>query len=156
MLKGGRLQAGPVSVAMSGGARMQVSLTADAGAVGLSLAAPALPLALVGQYFGLPGAMAGSADLSAQWRARGGTVRALAGSLEGPFSITAVQGRLTNQAMVELTGAALSALGITVPAQGETALDCLGAGWIVREWGGDAADNRAADELSVAAGGGSG
>ena len=125
-LKGGRLQATPVSVAMSGGARMQVSLTADAGAVGLSLAAPALPLALVGQYFGLPGAMAGSADISAQWRARGGTVRALAGSLDGPFSITAVQGRLTNQAMIELTGAALTALGITVPAQGETTLECLG------------------------------
>ena len=128
-LKAGRLVAGPISVEMPR-SRMQATARVDAGQVGapvsVSVTAPALPLALVARYFDVPGSVVGTADLSVQWQARGGTMRALAGSLEGPFSITAVKGQLTNRALIGLTGAALSALGITVPAEGETRLDCLG------------------------------
>lgn len=128
-LKGGRLQAGPVSVAMPG-SRMQAALTVDAGAAGapmtFSLSAPALPLALLARYFGVPGPMAGTAAVDAQWRARGQTMRALAGTLDGPFSITAVNGQFSNRALIDMTSAALDALGIAVPPQGETRLACLG------------------------------
>ena len=128
-LKGGQLQAGPVSVAMPG-SRMQASLTVDAGSggdpVSFSLSAPALPLALIARYFGVPGPMTGTASVSAQWRARGRTMRQLASTLDGPFSITAVNGQLTNRALIGLTAAALEALSIQVPPQGETRLDCLG------------------------------
>ena len=128
-LKGGRLEAGPVSVAMPG-ARMQASLTVDAATagtpVGFALSAPALPLELIARYFNVPGPMVGTAGIDAQWRARGATMRALASTLDGPFSIRAVGGRFTNRALIDMTQAALNALGIAVPPQGETRLDCLG------------------------------
>ncbi len=126
-LKGGVLQAGPVSVAMAGG-RMQMGLTADAraGAVSLSVAAPALPLAVVARYAGVPGPVVGNAAVNTQLRARGQTIRELASTLEGPFSITAVGGQFSNRALIGLTSAALDALGIRVPAEGETTLGCLG------------------------------
>ena len=128
-LKGGRLQAAPISVAMPG-SRMQASLTVDAASaaapVSFTLAAPALPLALLARNFGVPGPMVGTAAVNAQFRARGQTMRDLASTLEGPFSIAAVNGQLTNKALVDMTSAALEALGITVPPQGETKLTCLG------------------------------
>ncbi len=124
-LKGGRLQAKPVSVAMPG-SRMQASLTADAGSVNFTLAAPALPLALLARNFGVPGPMMGTAAVKAQLRAHGQTMRELASTLDGPVSIAAVDGQLTNKALIDMTAAALDGLGITVPPQGETKLTCLG------------------------------
>ncbi|MDT7952183.1 MAG: AsmA family protein, partial [Acetobacteraceae bacterium] len=128
-LKGGLLEAGPISVAMPG-SRLEAAIKVDASSaappVSFSLAAPALPLALIARSVGLPGPMTGTAAISVQWRASGSTPRALASSLEGPFSIRALDGRLTNAALIDLTSAPLDALGIKVPAQGETRLDCLG------------------------------
>lgn len=127
-LKGGVLQAGPVTVAAP--ARMQAALTVDAHSaaapVSLSLSAPALPLALLARYAGVPGPIAGAATVTTQLRAHGQTVRELASTLEGPFSITAVDGQLSNQTLIALTSAALDALGISVPPQGETKLTCFG------------------------------
>ena len=126
---GGRLRAGPVSVAMPG-ARVTATLAVDAAAAGtpasLSLAAPAVPLQLLGRWFGVPGPMAGSAAVQAQVRGRGATVRSVASTLDGTVSVAAVGGQLTNRALIGLTGAALEALGITVPPAGETRLECLG------------------------------
>ena len=124
-LKGGRLQVKPVSVAMPG-SRMQASLTADAGSVSFTLAAPALPLALLARNFGVPGPMVGSAAVNAQLRGHGQTMRELASTLDGSVSIAAVDGQLTNKALIDMTSAALEALSITVPPQGETKLTCLG------------------------------
>jgi hypothetical protein len=53
-------------------------------------------------------------------------MRELASTLDGPVSIAAVDGQLTNKALIDMTAAALDGLGITVPPQGETKLTCLG------------------------------
>jgi uncharacterized protein involved in outer membrane biogenesis len=128
-LKGGRLQVGPLKLAMPGGPA-QFSMTADGSAaaapVSLSLQAAALPLALVARYAGLPGPVAGTAQVQAQLHAAGRSVRELATSLGGTFSIASVEGQFSNAALIKLTSAALEALGIAVPAQGQTRLICLG------------------------------
>ena len=127
-LKGGVLQAGPMSVAAP--SPMRAALTVDArtaaAPMSLSLSAPALPLALLARYAGVPGPIAGTAAVDTQLRARGQTMREIASTLEGPFSIAAVNGKFSNKALIELTAAALDALGITVPPQGETKLACFG------------------------------
>ena len=127
-LKGGVLQAGPVSVAAP--SPMQAALTVDArtaaAPVSLSLSAPALPLALLARYAGVSSPVAGTAAVTTQLRGRGQTMREIASTLEGPFSIAAVNGQFSNKTLIELTAAALDALGITVPPQGETTLSCLG------------------------------
>ncbi len=128
-LKGGRLHAGPLKLAMPGGPAV-LTLTADASGsavpVSLELHAPALPLALVARHAGLPGPVTGAARIEAQLHATGRSLRALASTLDGPVSVTSTGGQMTNAAFLQLTAAALGALGIHVPAQGETALRCLG------------------------------
>ena len=125
-LKGGRLQVGPLKLALPAGP-FELSMTADgSAAVNLSLQAPTVPLALIARYAGLPGPAAGTAQVKAQLNGAGQTVRAVAASLNGPFSIAAVNGQFSNAALIKLTSAALEALGITVPAQGQTRLVCLG------------------------------
>ncbi len=132
-LEGGRLRVAPVSVAMPGGA-MQMSLVVDASGgvapgaapVSLELHAPDIPLALIGRYAGLPGPMAGSVRVDAALHGVGRTPHELAATLEGPVSATMAGGQMTNAAFVMLTAASLEALGIKVPAQGETALRCMG------------------------------
>ncbi len=126
LLKRGRLQASPVSVAMPA-ARMQASVTLDAtGSASVAVTAPAVPWALVARYAGVPGPVAGTVAVSAQLRAQGQTMREMAATLTGPFSMTARDGQLSNRALVGMTAPALEALGIKVPAAGETRLACFG------------------------------
>lgn len=128
-LKGGRLHAGPLHLAMPGGPAA-LTITADASGstapVSLQLHAPAIPLALIARQAGLPGPVTGAARIEAQLHATGRSLHALASTLDGPVSVTSTGGRMTNTAFLQLTSAALGALGIEVPAQGETALRCLG------------------------------
>ncbi|MGI4939248.1 MAG: AsmA family protein [Janthinobacterium lividum] len=128
-LKNGRLHAGPLKLATPGGPAA-LTLTADASSnpvpISLELHAPALPLALIARHAGLPGPMTGAARIEAQLHATGHSLRALASTLDGPISVTSTGGQMTNAAFLQLTAAALGALGIHVPAQGETALRCLG------------------------------
>jgi len=128
-LKGGRLVVGTAKAALPGGP-LALSMTADASAstvpVSFSVHAPVVPLALVARYAGLPAQVSGDARIDAQLRGTGRTVRGLAASLDGPFSVTAAGGQLSNALFTRLTAALLDALGIKVPAQGETALRCLG------------------------------
>lgn len=125
-LKRGRLQASPVSVAMPA-ARMQAAVTLDAaGSASLAVTAPAVPWALVARYAGVPGPVSGTVAVSAQLRAQGQTMREMAATLTGPFSMTARDGQLSNRALVGMTAPALEALSITVPAAGQTRLACFG------------------------------
>ena len=128
-LKNGRLHAGPLKLAMPGGP-LALTLTADGSSstvpVSLEFYAPALPLALIARHAGLPGPVAGAARIEARLHATGRSLRALASTLDGPVSVTSTSGQMTNAAFLQLTAAALGALGIRVPAQGETTLRCLG------------------------------
>ncbi|MGI4793793.1 MAG: AsmA-like C-terminal region-containing protein, partial [Janthinobacterium lividum] len=125
-LKRGRLQASPVSVAMPA-ARMQAAVTLDAaGSASVAVTAPAVPWALVARYAGVPGPVSGTVAVSAQLRAQGQSMREMATTLTGPFSMTARDGQLSNRALVGMTAPALEALGITVPAAGQTRLACFG------------------------------
>ena len=128
-LKNGLLERGALAV-ISEGSPVSVSVTADArqDAVPVTLAidAPALPLALVARYAGLPGPVAGSARVHARLQARGASLHRLAASLNGSVSLASVGGQISNAAFIQLTSASLSALGIKVPPQGATALHCLG------------------------------
>lgn len=128
-IKDGRMQVANVKLALPDGP-LKVSMMADASAspmpVSLSVHAPGVPLAFVARYAGLPGRVSGTARIDAQLRGTGRTVREVAASLDGPFSVTSVGGTLSNTAFVKLTSASLEALGIKVPPQGETALRCLG------------------------------
>ena len=128
-LKAGRLSVSPVTLSLPDGP-LHLDFTMDAsgeaGIVAIELRAPGIPLSLVARYAGLPGPMTGAVRIEAQLHAAGGTPHAMAATLAGPVSATLVGGRMTNAAFIMLTGASLEALGIKVPAQGETALRCMG------------------------------
>jgi uncharacterized protein involved in outer membrane biogenesis len=128
-LKDGRLQVGRLKLALQGG-RLEMSLTADASAepvpVSMTLHAPGVPFALLVRYAALPGSASGMMRIDAQLRATGQSAHDLASSLEGTISASAVGGQMSNAGFIKLTAASLDALGIQVPAQGETTLGCLG------------------------------
>ena len=128
-LKGGRVQAGTVKLALPGGP-LEILVAADASKdsvpVSLSVHAPAVPLALLAHYAGVAGQVDGAVRIEAQLRGRGHSLHELAASLDGPFSATVIGGRMSNTAFVKLTSPSLEALGIRVPPQGETVIRCIG------------------------------
>ena len=128
-LKGGRLAVSPVTLSLPAGT-LQMSMTVDgstdAAPVSVDLHAPGIPLALIARYVGLPGPMTGSVRIDARLRGAGHSPHEIAASLAGPVSATLVGGRMTNAAFIMLTSASLEALGIKVPEQGDTQLQCLG------------------------------
>ena len=128
-LKGGRLAVAPVTLSLPAGP-LQLSMTVDASTdnapVTVDLHAPGIPLALVARYAGLPGPMSGSVRIDARLRGTGRNPHELAATLLGPVSASLVGGRMTNAAFVQMTGPSLEALGIRVPLQGDTLLQCLG------------------------------
>lgn len=128
-LKGGRLAVSPVTLSLPAGL-LQMAMTVDASAdivpVTVDLQAPGIPLALVAGYAGLPGPMAGAVRIDARLRGVGRSPHEIAATLAGPVSAKLLGGRMTNAAFISLTSASLDALGITVPAQGNTQLRCLG------------------------------
>ena len=128
-LKAGRLDIAPFKLGPPAGP-LELALTVDGAAaaapVTLSVRAPAIPLALLARYARLPGPVSGTARFETKLSGTGQTVRDVAASLTGPFLLTSVNGKLSNAALIDLTSAALKALSITVPAQGETQLTCLG------------------------------
>ena len=128
-LAGGRLTVSPVSLALPAGAlqmSMVVDASSDAVPISVDLHAPGIPLALVAHYTGLPGPMTGAVRIDARLRGAGRSPHDIAATLAGPVSATMVGGHMTNAAFRMLTAASLDALGIKVPEQGETQLQCLG------------------------------
>ncbi|MDB5402822.1 MAG: hypothetical protein JWQ55_4840 [Rhodopila sp.] len=138
-IKDGRVQIATLKLAFPGGAPgiaplemspFDISVTADASAdpvpVSLVAHAPSVPLALVAHYLGLPGKVSGTMRVDAELRAAGGSGHDVAASLDGTVSASTIGGRLSNAAFIKLTAASLDALGIQVPAEGETTLRCLG------------------------------
>lgn len=128
-LAAGRLQVSWLRLTLPGGP-MEMSLSADASKqdvpVSLTLRAAGIPLALLARYAGLPGEAGGDVRVETQLKAKGRSAHDLAASLDGPFAATMTHGSLSNAALVELASASLQALGIQVPAQGETAIRCFG------------------------------
>lgn len=128
-LRDGHLVAGPVSLSLPSGpvhAMLTVDAASDAVPIGLVLQSPGIPLSLVARYVGLPGPMQGAVRIDAQLRAAGHSPHEIAASLAGPVSASLINGRMTNAAFTILTAASLEVLGIKVPAQGDTALRCMG------------------------------
>jgi len=128
-LRNGRLQLDPLRAALPGGP-LELSMTADAAAdpvpVSVALHAPAVPLSLVAQYADLPGQVVGTMRVDVQLHGMGRSAHDIAASLDGPLSASVIGGRLNNAAFVKLTSNSLGALGIKVPAVGETELRCFG------------------------------
>ncbi len=128
-LKGGRLKIDKLAVALPTGT-VELTMSADASTpavpFGVSLHAPAVPLAMAARYAGLSGPATGTVRMDAELHGSGRTVRELAASLDGPFSVAAVNGQFSNAALIEVASAALDALGIAVPPTGQTRLACLG------------------------------
>ncbi|HEY0425927.1 MAG TPA: AsmA-like C-terminal region-containing protein, partial [Rhodopila sp.] len=128
-LNGGRLRISPLTLSLPNG-QLRMSMAVDASRdtvpVSLEMHAPGIPLALVARYAGLPGPMDGAVRVDAVLHATGLSPHDLAASLDGTVSAILVGGRMTNAAFIMLTSASLEALGISVPAQGETTLRCLG------------------------------
>jgi uncharacterized protein involved in outer membrane biogenesis len=128
-LKGGRIPLGTLNLSLPGGP-LALSVTADAStdaaSATLSVHAPRLPLALIARTAGMSDPVQGTAQIDAQLRGNGRSAHDLAASLDGPFSATLFGGQLSNTAFAKLLSAYLDALGIAVPAQGETTLRCLG------------------------------
>ena len=96
------------------------------GRLARRLHAPGIPLALLARHAALPGNASGDLHIETQLKAEGSSAHDLAASLDGPFSATMTKGSLSNVALIELASASLQALGIEVPAQGETAIRCFG------------------------------
>jgi AsmA protein len=128
-LADGRLQVSRLRLALPGG-RIEMLLSADASQqdvpVSLTLHAPGIPLALLARYAALSGDVGGDLHIETQLKAKGSSAHDLAASLNGPFAATMTHGTLSNAALIELASASLQALGIEVPAQGETAIRCFG------------------------------
>jgi AsmA family len=128
-LADGRLQVNPLTLALPRGP-MEMWFSADASKqevpVTLTLHAAGIPLALLARYAGLPGDAGGDLHVEMQLKARGNSPHDLAASLDGPLAATMIHGSLSNAALIELASASLQALGIEVPAQGETAIRCFG------------------------------
>jgi len=128
-LADGRLQISPLQLVLPGGP-MEMWLSADASKhdvpVRLTLHAPGIPLALLARYAALPGDAGGDLHIEMQLKAHGSSAHDLAASLDGPVAATMTRGSLSNAALIELASASLRALGIEVPAQGETAIRCFG------------------------------
>jgi hypothetical protein len=128
-LADGRLQVSRLRLALPGGP-MEMLLSADASKqdvpISLTLHAPGIPLALLAHYAALPGDAAGDLHIETQLKAKGRSVHDLVASLDGPFAATMTHGSLSNAMLIELASASLQALGIEVPAQGETAIRCFG------------------------------
>jgi AsmA protein len=128
-LADGRLQVSRLRLALPGGP-MEMLLSADASKqdvpISLTLHAPGIPLALLAHYAALLGDAAGDLHIETQLKAKGRSIHDLAASLDGPFAATMTHGSLSNAVLIELASASLQALGIEVPAQGETAIRCFG------------------------------
>jgi hypothetical protein len=128
-LADGRLEVSPLRLALPRGP-LEMWLSADASKqdvpVSLTLRAPGIPLALLARHAALPGNASGDLHIEMQLKARGRSAHDLAASLDGPFTATMTHGRLSNAALIELASASLQALGIEVPARGETAIRCFG------------------------------
>ena len=128
-LADGRLQVSPLRLALPRGPT-EMWLSADASKqevpVSLTLHAPGIPLALLARYAGLPGNAGGDLNIEMQLKAQGSSPHDLAASLSGPLAATMIHGSLSNEALIELASASLQALGIEVPAQGETTIRCFG------------------------------
>jgi uncharacterized protein involved in outer membrane biogenesis len=128
-LADGRLQVSRLRVALPGGP-LEMLLSADATRqdvpVSLTLHAPGIPLALLVRSAALPGDAGGDLHIETQLKAKGRSIHDLAASLDGSFAATMTHGSLSNAALIELASASLQALGIEVPAQGETAIRCFG------------------------------
>jgi AsmA protein len=128
-LADGQLQVSPLRLALPGGP-LELRLSADASKqdvpVSLMLHAPGIPLALLARHATLPGKASGDLHIETQLKAQGSSAHDLAASLDGPFAATMTHGSLSNAALIELASASLQALGIEVPAQGETAIRCFG------------------------------
>ncbi|HTI02327.1 MAG TPA: AsmA family protein [Acidisoma sp.] len=128
-LQNGHLALDRMQLALPGGP-VQISFAADATAkdpsMHLLLHAPDVPVALILQRFGLPGAASGTLKVDADLSARGASPHAIAASLSGSLSATMGAGSLSNAALVEIAGASLKALNISVPAKGETRIRCFG------------------------------
>ena len=128
-LKGGRLDAGRLDVALPGG-RLGMELAADATAgdvpADLTLHAPGLPLASIARYAGLPGEATGAVQVDLRLHGSARSARDLAATLDGPVSATMLRGSLGNAAFLKLAGASLGLLGIEAPTQGDAAIECLG------------------------------
>ena len=119
-------QAASLRVAMPDGPA-ELSMSADrSGPASLGIHAPGIPLALLAHFAGLPGAVSGTARVEASLRGTGRTVHDFAASLNGPVSITALDGRMTNAAFIRLTAGSLRPMGIAVPPDGDAVLRCLG------------------------------
>jgi uncharacterized protein involved in outer membrane biogenesis len=128
-LADGQLQVSPLRLALPGGP-LELWLNADASKqdvpVSLTLHAPGIPLALLARHAALPGNASGELHIEMQLKAKGHSARDLAATLDGPFTATMTHGSLSNAALIELASTSLQALGIEVPAQGETAIHCFG------------------------------
>jgi uncharacterized protein involved in outer membrane biogenesis len=114
------LPEGPLEVSMA------TDVSVEPVPVSLVVHAPSVPLSLIASYAGLVGKVDGTMRIDAQLKAAGLTARDLAASLDGSIFAYAAGGQLSNADFVKLTSAALEALGIDVPAKGETTLRCLG------------------------------
>jgi hypothetical protein len=112
------------------GGPLELRLSADASKqdvpVSLTLHAPGIPLALLVRHAGLPGNASGDLHIETQLKAQGRSAHDLVASLDGPFSATMTHASLSNSALISLASASLQALGIEVPAQGETTIRCFG------------------------------
>lgn len=126
LLQDGALRLGPVQAQAPGGP-IEAALLADAAApvptVELGLKATGLALGPLLAGFGAPESMAGRVDADVRLKGSGGSVRAIAASLDGHLGLAMVDGELDNAWMAGLLGAALR--GLPVELGGQSAVRCL-------------------------------
>jgi uncharacterized protein involved in outer membrane biogenesis len=128
-LTNGRLDVSRFKLSLPAGP-MEALLTVDGSTnavpVSVTLRAPGIPLSLIAHYADLPDETSGSLRVDVRLQAAGRSPHELASSLSGPFNATMIGGKISNAALRKLASASLQALGIEVPAQGDTDIHCFG------------------------------
>ena len=125
-LQDGALRLDPLQAQAPGGvieAALLANAAAPVPAVELGLKAQGLALGPFLAGFGAPGGMAGRVDADVRLKGSGGSVRAIAASLDGQLGLAMVNGELDNAWLAGLLGAALR--GLPMELGGRSAVRCL-------------------------------
>lgn len=126
LLQDGRLRVDPVQAQMPGGA-LQAQVLADAAApvptLAVGLQAPGLAAGPLFAAFGAPDTTAGRVDADVQLKGQGGSVRAIAASLDGFLGLAMVEGEVDNGWLAGLLGDTLR--GVPVELGGRSKVRCL-------------------------------
>ena len=126
LLQGGRLQLGPATAQVPGGAASaQVSVDAGAQTVGIAVQAQDLGAGLLLALLGTPQGGTGTVDLDIDLHSQGATPRAMGAALSGHAGLAVVDGDFDLGGLLAVAGNALRRANLPLEGGGRSRVRCL-------------------------------